>query len=333
MFENIQVLVLPDKTVSSLELDELAHTLGCPLPLDYRAFLMRFGAGVLDGEIRIYSPSDVLRGTRYIRDILGPRKNDELPGLVSQTHGVSEEEGHLRLFTRYENAADFFTPQDLGHFVYIGDTMENDHFVLLPDLSPRFFEFPRYENIIHSAGSTMEGFIDYLDPRTRYAPRARRIVENSHAREISGGPDGTPYLPSFLPQGCVLPQTPDMVEEAVVWGHDDDGLVNTSISRVDIGFRPTAIAFHMAYYPLLHLLEEMALRDPTLRFEALENDAPAANLGVPCFEAKLRVDSGRGGLTLYVTVPSRHRIALYQWLASETESLGYPIPSDLQAFL
>ncbi len=85
----------------------------------------------------------------------------------------------------------------------------------------------------------------------------------------------------------------------------------------------------MEHYPLLALLETIALRDPSTRFEAEESDVPTAQLTVPRFEAVLRAGPGMEGLTLYMSVPEEFASELYHWLVAETRASEYDVPPSL----
>ncbi len=89
----------------------------------------------------------------------------------------------------------------------------------------------------------------------------------------------------------------------------------------------------MEHYPLLTLLEAIALRNSSTRFEAEESDIPTAQLTVPRFEAVLRVGGGMEGLTLYITTLQEGAEDLYRWLITETRALGYDVPSGLTALV
>lgn len=308
MFENIHLLVPPVKTVTPADLDHLERTFACTLPPDYRAFLTRFGAGLIGEDVHLYAPSDILQRTRKVRELLG----------------TLEDAGQIRFFTWYENTSALFQPQDLDRLLSIGGTMSNDYFMLLPGVPPRFFEFPRNEYEMRVAGTTMEDFLRYLEPTTRHGPQAWRIVDHGLLRETTGLPDEAPYPHSFIPEDCVSL----LVEEELTWGHSNDGRVNERLPQREWGSQPPV--FHMAHYPLLRLLEEMALRDPTLRFAVRESETPTAELQVPRFPARLRTGSGLEGLTLYILIPLKQTTAFYRWLAAEAQALGYSIPVQLR---
>ncbi|HMA32947.1 MAG TPA: SMI1/KNR4 family protein [Chloroflexia bacterium] len=342
MFEHLQLLTEPLQQVTEAEVETLEQALDTPLPPDYRAFLMQWGPGVIDREIVLYGPADVIESTHDVRDLFH----------------VSEEEGQTRFFTWYTNTTAFFVSADLDRLLSIGYSLESDYFLLLPDTPPRYFEFPRHSDSIRWVGTSMDDLLQYLNPRVRFRPQARQIVEQGILRNDDGRPNGTVYQPVFIPVGYHPPSRvfarpdgtvyqpifvpvpydqsapdPTGVEEELPWGHEDDGLVNDSIGYHATGQDLTTIPFYMERYPVLQQLRDMALRDSTLRFETREGDEPHAELQVPAFDAHITVGPGMAGLALYIRVPIDNQVAFYRWLAAETERLGYTVPLALRARL
>lgn len=313
MFENIQILVPPTKSVTSADFDTIEDTLACTLPPDYRVFLTRFGSGLIDQEIYIFAPPAALRRTREIRDLFE----------------ILEDAGQLRFFAWYDNTADLFQAADLDCLVCLANSMSNDYFMILPGTPPRFFEFPRYGRQVRFVGTTMEDFLQYVDPSIRYPTQNRWLVVGGIEHQTTGGSDEILYPHTFIPEGSESL----FAETEILWEPSDDGLLNDSLGWVDTGQDCTDIAFHMAQHPLLRLLEAMALHDPMLWFMAAENIIPQAELQVPQFAARLWTNSGMGGLTLYILAPVEQTTELCKWIAAEAQSLGYSIPPDLQALL
>jgi hypothetical protein len=342
MFEYLQLLTGSLQQITEAEVDALEQALATPLPLDYRAFLLQCGPGVIDREVVLYGPSRVIESTNDIRELLS----------------VQDEEGPPRFFAWYTNTAEFFVPADLDRLLSIGYSQDGDCFLLLPGTPPRYFEFPRHRAIIRWAGTSMEDLLQYLDPRVRFRPQARQIVEHGILRNDDGQPNGTIYQPVFVPVGYHPPPRvfakpdgtvyqpifvsvpydqsapdPTGVEEELPWGHEDDGLVNESIGYLDTGQDLTTIPFYMERYQVLQQLRDMALHDSTLRFETREGDEPHAELQVPEFDAHIAVGPGSEGLALYLRLPRDNQAAFYRWLAAETARLGYPVPLALRARL
>ncbi len=322
MFNLVQP-VAPDTTgVMDDDLDRIEQAYACHLPSDYRAFLTTFGPGTLEDGIftptEIFSPTEVIERTAELRTLLHE------PG--------EEPPWHLLFFDLQEDAATYFMPADIDHFIAIAGDVAGSTSIIVPGEPARYYELP-HDAPVGDVGTTMDEFLAYLDPRVRFEPHARRIVENGRVRETDGRPDGTPCILRFTPLGYDPAAVHPVVEQEITWGHGDDDLVTWSRSRIDIGLRPTAIQFHMDRYPLLALLEAVALRDPVMRFEAQESDMPTAWLTVPRFEATLRVGGGMQGLTLYITTLEEHAEALDHWLLAETRALGYDVPSGLIALV
>lgn len=322
MFDLVQPIASSPTSVTDDDVDRIEQTYACHLPSDYRAFLTTFGPGTLEDGIwtptEIFSPAEVIERTAELRALLRE------PG--------EEPPWHLLFFDLQEDAATYFTPTDIERFIAIAGDAAGSTSIIVPGDPAHYYELP-HEAPVGDAGATMDELLAYLDPRVRYEPHARRIVENGRVRETDGRPDGTPWIFQFVPQGYTPAERRSMVEQEITWGHEADGLVTWSLSRVDIGQRPTAIQFHMEHYPLLALLEAIALRDPSTRFEAQESDIPTAWLTVPRFGASLRADGGMEGLTLYITAPEEQVEALDRWLLAETRALGYDAPPGLIALV
>ena len=342
MFEHLQLLTGPLQPVTVAEVAALEQALATPLPSDYRAFLLHWGPGVIDREIGLYAPAAVIKSTYEVRDLCA----------------LPEEEGQPRFFSWYTNTAEFFGPADLHRVIAIGHSMDGDRFILLPGLPPQYFEFPRDRDLIRWAGTSLDDLLQYLDPRVRFDPQARLIVEHGTLREDDGRPNGAVYHPVFIPAGYQPPPElyarpdgtvyqpifvlasydqaapdPTEVTEELPWGHAADGLVNESLGYEDTGQDLTTIPFYLERYPLLRQLRDIALHDATLRFETREGDAPHAELQVPVFAAHITIAPGSEGLALYIRVPPDNQASFYRWLAAETERLGYPVPVALRARL
>lgn len=321
MFDLVHPVAPRTSIVTDDDLDRIEQTYACQLPSDYRAFLKTFGPGTLDDgtfSTEIFSPDGVIARTEELRDLL---------------HELGEEPPwHLLFFDLQDDASTYFTPADLDRFIAVAGDDGGSTSIIVPGDPPHYYELP-HDAPVGDAGASMDGFLTYLDRRVRYEPHARRIVEHGIVRETDGRPDGTPCILRFIPEGYEPPATRSMVEQEITWGHGDDGLVTWSRSRIDIGRRPTAIHFHMEHYPLLALLEAIALRDPSTRFEAEESDIPTAQLTVPRFEATLRVGGGMEGLTLYITTLQEYVEDLYRWLIAETRALGHDVPPGLIEFV
>jgi len=217
MFESVRS-VAPSHTVATdTDLDRLEEVFDCHLPLDYRAFLMTFGPGILDQETNIWAPSQVIDQTPELRAMYREPDGDE----------------RGRIFWYFANAVDLLAPADIDQLVFIGQSDDGDDFAILPGDPPRYVELPRHRDEVGDGGTTMENFLVYLDPRTRYDPQARRIVEGGVARDIDGRPDGTPYIHPFRPEGYKPPEDDrPWIERQISWGHGDDGLVNQRLGSV-----------------------------------------------------------------------------------------------------
>jgi len=319
MFEFIHSMAPPTLLATDAELGRIEQTYVCRLPDDYRVFMKTFGPGTLDDgtfSTDILSPNEVIAQTEEMRALYHE------PG--------KRAPWHLLFFDAWDNAPTYFTLEDIDRLIVFASDDGGSTSVILPNDLPRYFEL-LHDGPIGDGGTTMDSFLTYLDPRVRYEPHARRIVENGVVRETDGRPDGTPCILRFTPRGYESSMTRPMVEQEITWGHSDDKLVTWNLLQTDIGRRPTDISFFIRHYPLLALLEAIALRDISIRFEAEESDVPTARLIVPRFEATLRVGAGMQGLTLYVTVPEEHARTLYRWLADQTNTLGYEVPRDLRA--
>jgi len=316
MFETVRPVAPPTRVITDVDLDRIERDVGYELPVDYRAFLTTFGPGTLDQETHIWAPSQVVDQTPELRAMYREPDGDE----------------RGRLYWYFANAVDLLVPADIDRLVFIGASDDGDDFAILPGDPPRYVELPRHRDEVGDGGTTMENFLVYLDPRTRYDPQARRIVEGGVARDIDGRPDGTPYIHPFRPEGYKPPEDDrPWIERQITWGHGDDGLVNKSLHRIDIGQRPTDITFHMKQYPLLALLEAIALRDPSARFKTEESDTPNAGLTIPRYDATLHAGPGMRGLTLYVRVLQAKAPELFRWLTTEIRALGHEAPPSLLA--
>lgn len=185
MFESVRPVAPPRAVATDTDLDRIEEVLDCHLPPDYRAFLTTFGPGILDRETNIWTPSEVVDQTAELRAMYREPEGDE----------------RERLFWYFDNAADLLTPEDIERLIFIGHSDDGDNFAILSGDPPHYFELPRHRDDIGDGGTTMDSFLTYLDPRTRYAPQARRIVDNGVARDDDGRPDGTSYLHPFTPEG------------------------------------------------------------------------------------------------------------------------------------
>ena len=316
MFETVRPIAPPTLVVTDADLDRIEQAVEAALPAEYRAFLTTFGPGTLDQETNIWAPSQVIDQT------------PELRALYREPEG--DEQG--RLYWYFDNAADLLAPEDIDRLVFIGSSDDGDDFAILPGDFPRYLELPRHREEVGDGGTTMDSFLAYLDPRTRYDPQARRIIENGMRRDDDGRSDGTPYIHSFTPRGYKPPRDPrQWIKRAITWGHADDSRVNQSLSHTVFGPPPRAIQFHMKQYPLLALLEAIALHDPSTRFEAEESDVPNAVLTISRFDATLQAGPGMHGLTLYVHAPQDHAPKLFRWLIDEIRGLGHEVPPPLLA--
>nr|MDQ2830994.1 SMI1/KNR4 family protein [Chloroflexota bacterium] len=237
MFELIQPVAPSTLVATDEDVDRIEQAYACQLPSDYRAFLKTFGPGTLDDgtfTTEIFSPGEVIARTEELRDLLRE------PG--------EEPPWHLLFFDLQEDAATYFTPADSDRFIAIAGDDSGSTSIIVPGDLPHYYELP-HDAPIGDAGTTIDSFLAYLDPRVRYEPHARRIVEKGVVHETDGQPDGTPCILRFIPQGYEPSETHPLVEQEVMWGHGDDGLVAWSKSRIDIEQRPTDFPFHMAHYP------------------------------------------------------------------------------------
>jgi hypothetical protein len=325
MFESVRPVAPPSAGATDDELDRIERTFDCHLPADYRAFMKILGPGTLNGYVDILSPDRVIAETVEMRDIYKEEMGPE-------TAGVAPPPYNLFFFHIFDNAAASFQPADIDRFICIATTSVGDAHFILPDDPPRYFEVPRDSWEIAEAGTTIEEWLDYLDPRTRYQPQARRVVEQGVVHEDDGRPDGTLYVHTFTPEGYAPADPRPCVERAIVWGHTDDPRVTHSLRYGYDRLPDTTLELihaDMARYPLFVLLDAIAQRDPTTRFEMVAQETPEAELKVPRFEATLRAAAGHHGLTLHIRVPQEHARPLVQWLADEISALGAESPPGL----
>lgn len=318
MFESVRAVASPTIVVTDADLDRIEQAFGCRLPLDYRAFIKTFGPGDIDGYIAIHDPDQAIAETLEMRGIY----NDE---------GV-EPPWHLFLYDCFDDAATYFTPDDLDRLVFFASSGAGDTYLFLPGEPPHYFELPRHRSTVGDGGTTIDSFLAYLDPRTRYQPQARRIVADGVVREDDGQPDGTLYIHTFTPEGYPPPDPRPWLDREIVWGHSDDPLVTYSLGYGHGRLPPTNIDLirdHMARYPLFTLLDAIAQRDGATRFEMEARHTPEAGLSVPCYEASLRAGGGQHGLTLYMHVPKEHAEALLHWLVEEIHAAGSEAPPGM----
>ncbi len=314
VFDIVRPLTPSTVVVTDEDLDRIEQTFVCTLPEDYRSFVKHFGPGAFDrGSISILAPEAVIEETEFVRTLFA--------------EPVEDPRG--RLFDYYDNAPDLLAPEDIGRLICIGSNSGGDYFVLLPGAQPHYFELPHSGEDIYDDGTTMDSFLVALDPRRRFAPMARLIIEHGVARILAGQPD-KPYTLVFTPEGHELvPQGAGSWQ--IEW--DDGGPIRWDESRAEIGYGLAAVRFHIDHHPLLALLEMLALRDPTLSFEAVEADRPEAYLTVPRFQAELTLGARYNTLFLVVQVPHEHQEGLYRWLASEAHKAKCPVPPDLRTFI
>lgn len=308
------------------DLDRIEQTFACRLPADYRLFMTTFGPGNLNGYLDILTPERVIAETVEMRAIYAEGGED-----------TADPTG-LFFFDCFDNALEFFQPADIDRFICIARSGIGDTHYILPGDPPRYFEAPRDGFEVAVTGTTIEEWLDYLDPRTRYLPQARRVVEDGIVKEDAGRPDGTLYIHTFTPEGF-SPPDPDShpwIDREVVWGHEGDPFVSSrggySYGRPQ-DTRIERIHDDMARYPLFALLDTLAQRDPTTRFEMRAQDAPEATLEVPSYEATLRAAGGQSGLTLYIHTPQQQASALVHWLTHELGAIGAEIPQALIALV
>jgi hypothetical protein len=306
--------------VTDDDLDRLEQTFDCRLPADYRLFMKTFGPGNLNGYLAILSPDRVIDETSEMRAIY--KEDGEDPANLSG----------LFFFDCFDNAVEHFQPSDIDRFICIASSGIGDTHYILPGDPPRYFEAPRDGFEVAIVGSTLDAWLEYLDPRTRYIPQARRVVEAGMVWEDDGRPDGSPVIHTFTPEGYPPIDPRPWNDYAVVWGHADDRLVSWSGWSYGRRMEPTLELIHddMARYPLLALLDTIAQHDPTTRFIMKAKDSPETTLEVPQYEATLRAGGGQHGLTLYVHVPQVHARELFYWLVQALSTAGAEIPQELR---
>lgn len=322
MFESIRPVAPPSAVVTNDDLNRIEQMFDCRLSADYRAFMTMLGPGNLNEYLDILSPDHVISETVEMRDIY-------------------KEEGsnppyYLFFFDIYDNAAGHFQPADIDRFICIASSSIGDTHYILPDAPPRYFEAPRDSFELAVAGTTIDEWLDYLDPRVRYQPQARRVVEHGVVQEDDGQPDGTVYIHTFTPEGYPPADPRPWDDRELVWGHSDDPRVTHSLSYGYDRLPDTTIDLihdYMARYPLFALLDTIAQRDPTTRFEMRAQDAPEAKLEVPRYEATLQAAGGQQGLTLYAHAPQEHTNALFHWLIHEIDAMGVEAPQGLLALV
>jgi len=322
MFELVRPVAPPTMMVADADLDRIEQVFACRLPADYRTFMKTFGPGNLNTYIEFRNPDRVIEETIEMR-------------------GIYKDEGvdppwHVFLFDCFDNAAEYFTPDDIDRFVVFGSSSIGDVYLILPDDPPRYFELPRDGFTVGDGGTTMDSFLVHLDPRTRYRPQASRIVENGVVREDDGRPNDTPYVHTFTPEGYPPPDERTWVDQEITWGHSDDPFVTSSLAYGYDELPSTTIELIHAYtarYPLFALLDAIAQGDPTTRFSMRAQDIAEAELSVPRYEATLGAARGQHGLTLYARVPSEHADALFRWLVAAIRTIGSEVPQALLALV
>lgn len=324
MFDSVRSIAPPRNVAPDDDLDRVEQAFSCRLPADYRAFMTLLGPGNLNGYLDILSPDRVIDETVEMRAIY-----------KEESRGSPYD---LFFFESFENATEFFQPTDIERFICIASSGIGDTHYILPDEPPRYFEVPRDSFEVAIAGTTIEEWLRYLDPRTRYQAQARRIVEDGVVQENDGRPDGTIYIHVFTPEGYRAPE-PDprlWVDHEIVWGHSDDPRAARHLSQGYTRQPETGLALlhdDMARYPLIALLDSIAQHDPTTRFEMIAHDTPEATLTVPQYEATLRAARGQYGLTLYVHVPQEHATSALAWLVQEIRAVRAEAPPRLLALV
>lgn len=321
MFESIRPIVLPSAVTTDDDLGRIEQTFDCRLPADYRTFMKTFGPGNLNGYLDILSPDRVIAETVEMRDIYKDEGGDA--------------PYYVFFFDCFVNAAEYFQPADIDRFVCIASSSIGDTHYILPGDPPRYFEAPRDGFEVAVTGTTIDEWLAYLDPRTRYLPQARRVVEHGVVREDDGQPDGTPYIHTFTPEGYPPPDPRPWDDIEIVWSHMGDRFVSWAGGHDgrQVEFTRELIHDDMVRYPLLALLDTIAQHDPATRFIMKAQDAPEATLEVPQYDATLRAGGGQQGLTLYVHVPQEYTRELVHWLARTIGTLGVEAPQGLRALL
>ncbi|MGE0740845.1 MAG: SMI1/KNR4 family protein [Hyphomonadaceae bacterium] len=133
--------VSPPQPVSASDVDAAEAAIGGPFPNGYRAFMLRFGRGLLGGLVRIYTPAAIMEGPQ----------------------SFSEWRMRIDEYWFWDASAALLPKSRALECVVIGDTIGGDELALHPSEPDRIFVFAHDFDQIYPASTTgLEAAIDWF---------------------------------------------------------------------------------------------------------------------------------------------------------------------------
>lgn len=138
VFENVTVVGGPVVPSPPTDVDAAEAQVGIRFPSGYRAYVTRFGEGVLGGSyVRIYPPR------RILADLADWRQR-------------------IDQYWFWDDGSDVLTRAQASACVIIGDTLDGDELIVHPGNPERVYVLPRYSAEIYIAGDGLPAAIEWL---------------------------------------------------------------------------------------------------------------------------------------------------------------------------